>query len=116
MVSFLNPHSLGIIDDMFYRLPFPDGGRMDKLHDAHGVTGVAVYFRTELQADFEEPNAMNDLTLGWGAYLDLHVTDAAGSLNPGRQSLISRRARCASPTQSDDEKVRLSHWYILACR
>ena len=87
-----------------------------KLHEAHGVTGDAMLFRTELQADFEEPNAMNDLKSGWGAYLDLHVTDAAGSLNPGLQSLISRRARCASPTQSDDEKVRLSHWYILACR
>ena len=89
---------------------------MEKLHETAGVTGDAVCFRNEVQADLAAPTSMSDLTPGWEAYLDLHVTAVTGAPNPSRQSLSARRARCGSPTQSDLAKVCFSHWYMLACR
>ena len=110
---------------MFYRLPFPDVGRMEKLHDSAGVTGDAKDFLAELQEDLEHANAMRDLRTGWEAYLDEHKPTGGALVNPSRKSLSVRKARCGtpSPTQSDIERVCSPHWYTthsddgdLSCR
>lgn len=108
----MNPQSLGVIDDMFYRLPFPDSGRMDKLHAAAQVTPDAVTFLNEMQSDFNRPNAMSDLRSGWEAYLHREMNvpvdagydgGASGAGNPARRSLSIRQLRSKTPTQSEDE-------------
>jgi hypothetical protein len=109
----LNPSSLGVLNNMFYRLPFPDVGKMEKLHELAGVTGDAKDFLAEMQDDLDAPNAMRDLRTRWEAHLDKHVTAGGARVNPSRKSLSARTQRCSSPTQSDGAQVcsQSPHWY-----
>ena len=118
-VNFLNPQSLGVLDDMFYRLPFPDSLRMEKLHANAGITTDAAQFLRTMQSDFSSANAMSDLREGWIHFLgnemkvDTHDDGTnRKSNNPGRRSLMARNDRTKTPTASEDERemVCYLHW------
>jgi len=132
-VSFLNPNSLQTIDEMFFRLPFPDSQRMEKVHERAGVQQDVATFLGEMQSDLAEVRAMLDLRRGWIAYIEQYLadsTDASGHrrppVNPCRRSSASRRAACRTPTpsSSDDEagesasnvRATPSLWHIRICR
>ncbi len=70
LVPFINPRSLGVLDDMFFRLLFPDGPRMEKVHAKAKVTPDVLTFLAEMQSDFDNVvQAMSDLRTGWENYL-----------------------------------------------
>ena len=62
---FLNPTSLSFLDDMFYRLPFPDRVLQEKLQERLQITADIVRFRESVHADLLQPRAMEDLREGW---------------------------------------------------
>ncbi len=130
-VPFLNPNSLQSIDEMFFRLPFPDNQRMEKVHERACVQQDVATFLGDMQSDLAEGRAMLDLRSGWIAYIEQHLadsTDASGPrrppVNPCRKSFARRRAACStpSPSSSDEEaggsasNVRAPLWHIRICR
>jgi hypothetical protein len=64
-VKFLNLSSLGFIDCMFYRLPFPDLASLKKLQEAHKLTAGVETFLNEMHKDLLDPRATSDLRKGW---------------------------------------------------
>jgi len=103
---------------MFYRLPFPDHSRMEKVHKLAGVTGDVAIFLNEMQADLD--NGMGDLRTGWEAYLDTHAAnDAGATAPPNKTSLSKRRARNKTPPMEVDEGEVCNdcypRWHICTC-
>ena len=60
-VAFLNVNSLAFIDELFYRLPFPDIGRLEKLQLDSRITADIGRLRDEINEDYAHPNFMEDL-------------------------------------------------------
>ena len=115
-VSFLNPTSLSFIDDMCYRLPFPDLGALEKLQERLHITAdVVARFREMVNADLTQPRAMDDLHEGWVNYVETEMKGKGGA-NPYKRSESSRMDRNRTPTQSEDEVC--FHWYTstVKCR
>ena len=68
---FLNQVSLSFLDDMFYRLPFPDLQMLEKLQEELKITAVVAKFRDFVQSDLSHEcheRAMGDLHQGWLDY------------------------------------------------
>ena len=103
-VPFLNPNSLACIDEMFYRLPFPDSVQLEKLQEEWKVTADAVNFLREMQEELEHPRAMDDLRKGWIKFLE-EETGSRGPPNPARLSESSRRERNRTPTEEELEEL-----------
>ena len=64
---FLNQVSLSFLDDMFYRLPFPDLVMLEKLQEELKITAAVAKFRDLVHADLSHPRAMEDLHREWFA-------------------------------------------------
>jgi hypothetical protein len=110
LVQFLNSNSLQVIDNMFFRLPFPDIQRMEKVHERAGIQQDVTTFLTDMQSDLGQGRAMSDFCKGWVTYIKQHLTtDASGTrqdappVNPYRMSSAKRREGSSTPTPSDDE-------------
>ena len=109
LVPFINPRSLGVVDDMFFRLPFPDGPRMEKLHARANVTQDVRTFLAEVQRDFDNVHAMRDLKAGWEQYLrtEMKVIDDHDTGAPSKLNKDVRKARTSSPTPSEVEEAEV---------
>jgi hypothetical protein len=101
-VAFLNVNSLAFIDELFYRLPFPDIGRLEKLQLDSGITTDIVRFRDEIKEDYANPRFMEDLRKGWMEYLDSEMRGPA-KINRTKISMSQRHERNKSPTPSEVE-------------
>ena len=93
---------------MFYRLPFPNGERMEKLQEKHKVTTDVRDFLVMLREDYSSANFMRHLRMGWERYLsiDMNVTDdptLQRTINPAKASAAARARAMKTPTQSEDE-------------
>ena len=106
MVPFLNSTSLAIIDDMFFRLPFSDIVRMEKVHKRAGVQKEVATFLCDIKADLAQPRLMSDLRKGWETYIEQHLKTKVPA---GRQradktsSRATRRARNTTPSSDELE-------------
>ena len=102
----LNKDSLQVFDDMFFRLPFPDIQRMDKLLERKNLVGEIAQFLKDIRSDFDDPRILTDFRDGWMAYLhiekgvDVHQT-AGDQLSKSKTRLLKR----GTPTNSDEEEV-----------
>ena len=111
---FLHPTSLSFIDDMFYRLPFPDLQVLEKLQEELKITGAVTKFRDLVHADLSHPRAMEDLHLGWMNYLK---TEAKGGAKPAwRKSESMMEERNKTPTQSEIDVIVCFHWYTSSVK
>jgi hypothetical protein len=63
-VVFLNENSLAFIDEMFYRLPFPDIGLLEKLQLELGITADVGTFFAEIKGDYAHARFFDDLRDG----------------------------------------------------
>lgn len=103
-VSFLNPTSLGIIDDMFFRLPFPDIVRMEKVHEMANVQKEVATFLCDIKADLAKPRFMSDLRKGWEAYIEQHLkTKVPAGRQRADKSRVTSRARNTTPSSDEDD-------------
>ncbi len=93
---------------MFYRLPFPDLGLLDKLQERHHITSDVARFREMVNADLSHPRAMEDLHEGWVTYVETEMK-CKGGANRAKRSESSRMDWNRTPTQSEDEVC--FHWY-----
>jgi hypothetical protein len=101
-VAFLNVNSLAFIDELFYRLPFPDIGLLEKLQLDSGITTDIMRFRDEIKEDYVNPRFMEDLRKGWMEYLDSEMRGPA-KINRTKISMSQRHERNKSPTPSEVE-------------
>jgi hypothetical protein len=101
-VAFLNVNSLAFIDELFYRLPFPDIGRLEKLQLDSGITTDIMRFRDEIKEDYANPRFMEDLRKGWMEYLDSEMRGPA-KINSTKISMSQRHEWNKSPTPSEVE-------------
>ena len=77
---------------MFYRLPFPDLGLLEKLQERlHITSDVVARFREMVNADLSQPRAMDDLHEGWVNYVETEMKGKGGA-NPAKRSLGARVA------------------------
>jgi hypothetical protein len=86
---------------MFFRLPFPDGQRMEKVHARANVTQDVRTFLADMQCDFDNVvQSMSDLKNGWQHYLrtEMKVSDDQDTGAPSKVNNSVRRARTSSPT------------------
>ena len=114
-VSFLNRVSLSFIDDMFYRLPFPDLQMLEKLQEELNITAVVAKFRDFVQSDLSHARAMGDLHRGWLDYLTTEIK-SKGRVNPGWRDESSIDDRSKTPTQSNIEVIVCFHWYTSSVK
>jgi hypothetical protein len=87
---------------VFYRLPFPDVGRLEKLQLDLGITADVGRFCAEIKEDYAHARFMEDLRLGWTRYLDTEMRGPA-KVNRTKISMIQRHERNRSPTSSELE-------------
>lgn len=88
---------------MFFRLPFPDTSRMEKLHQSMNISNDVFSFLGDMQDDLKQPRAMEDLRRGWKDFLDTEATSSGfGHQNLGKSSQSKRRERNKTPTSSED--------------
>jgi hypothetical protein len=91
---------------MFFRLPFPDGQRMEKVHARANVAQDVRTFLTDMQRDFDNVvQSMSDLKNGWQHYLrtEMKVVDDEDTGAPSKLNKSFRNARTSSPTPSEIE-------------
>ena len=112
---FLNPTSLSFIDDMFYRLPFPDLVMLEKLQEKLKITSAVSKFRDLVHADLSQPRAMDDLHRGWANYVTTEIK-SKGGVNPLWRSESVMEERNKTPTQSDIEVIVCFHWYTSSVK
>jgi hypothetical protein len=67
-VKVINSAVLSCIDDMFYRLPFPNSIDLEKLMKDSRCEAQMIEFRKGLNEDLEGPDAIRDFEGGWGKY------------------------------------------------
>ena len=103
-VPLLNPYSISFIDEMFYRLPFPDLQHLERLQEQHKVTADVQTFLADVRADLEDPRAFEDLRKGWVSYLRTE-TKSRGKSNPLKEQQKNRRERNKTPTQEEIEAM-----------
>ncbi len=90
---------------MFYRLPFPDVGRLEKLQLDLGITADVGRFCAEIKEDYAHSKFMEDLRQGWMLYLDTQMRGPA-KVNSTKISMTQRHERNRSPTPSELEAAR----------
>ena len=67
-VNVINPDVLSLLDNLFYRLPFPSLDDLEKLIKADNGESAMHEFRTGLRANLDEPRALKDFERGWERY------------------------------------------------
>ena len=92
------------MDEMFYRLPFPDLQHLERLQEQHKVTADVQTFLADVRADLEDPRAVEDLRKGWVSYLRTE-TKSRGKSNPVKEQQKNRRERNKTPTQEEIEAM-----------
>ena len=67
-MKVINGAVLACLDDLFYRLPFPNLSELENLiKEAKGEASM-VAFRRGLKAELETPRAVQDFESGWDKY------------------------------------------------
>jgi hypothetical protein len=88
---------------MFYRLPFPDLLRLEKLQERIGIATDAAAFLDKMQDDLGQDRAMADLRSGWVKYLNTEMTTKGASTGKVRKTSSQRHVRNKTPTTSEEE-------------
>jgi hypothetical protein len=103
-VKVINAALLSCLDDMFYRLPFPNQLELEKLiKDVPGGVAKMSDFRDVIREDLNEPRALKDFESGWDAYWNETQTQKRAAANRGQQSKSMRdRIRKATPPTPGD--------------
>ncbi len=83
-VNVINPAVLSLLDNLFYRLPFPNQEELDRLIKADNCDAAMQDFRTGLRADLDKPRAMQDLERGWDKYWKETGNKAASQQKPAK--------------------------------
>ena len=102
-VKVINAAVLSCLDDMFYRLPFPNQLELEKLiKEAQGVTQMAD-FRDVLRTGLESSRALKEFESGWDRYWAETQSQKRAAASRGQQAKsIKDRCRCETPETPED--------------
>jgi hypothetical protein len=101
-VKVINADVLSCLDDMFYRLPFPNQMELEKLiKDAQGVTQMSD-FRAEIRDDLNEPRALKEFESGWDKYWNETKSQKRAASKGQQSKSIKDRIRKAAPATPED--------------
>ena len=102
-VKVINAAVLSCLDDMFYRLPFPNQLELEKLiKEAQGVTQMAD-FRDVLRTGLESSRALKEFESGWDRYWAETQSQKRAAASRGQQAKsIKERCRCKTPETPED--------------
>ena len=67
-MKVINGAVLACLDDMFYRLPFPNLCELEKLIKEAKAEANMIDFRKGLRAELDTPRAVQDFVNGWEKY------------------------------------------------
>jgi hypothetical protein len=67
-VNVINSAVFACLDDLFYRLPFPNQSELEGLIKDAKADASMVDFRRGLKAELETPRALQDFESGWDKY------------------------------------------------
>ena len=93
-VKVINAAVLSCLDDMFYRLPFPNQIELEKLIKVSQGEAQMSDFRAEIREDLNLPRALKDFESGWDKYW--------------KETQSQKRAAAArgKPTKSMKDRIR----------
>jgi hypothetical protein len=99
-VKLINPVVLSCIDDMFYRLPFPNTDDLDRLIKAAGPLAESnmMEFRQGLREELNSQRALDDFATGWVKYWKSTRAQDGPTGSAGVQASLSFQARNRSPS------------------
>ncbi len=97
-VNVINPDVLSLLDNLFYRLPFPNLDDLERLIKADNGESAMHDFRTGLRANLDEPRAIQDFERGWDKYWRETGSQSASQHKP----LKSFQSRTKSPSPEPD--------------
>ncbi len=102
-MKVINAAVLSCLDDMFYRLPFPNQGELEKLiKDAQGVTQMTD-FRDELREGLNGSRALKEFESGWEKYWTDTQSQKRAAASRGQQAKsIKERCRNQTPPTPED--------------
>ncbi len=101
-MKVINAAVLSCLDDMFYRLPFPNQLELEKLIKAvPGGVDKMSDFRDVIREDLNEPRALKDFESGWDRYWNETQTQKRAVANRQPKSMRDRIRREATPPTPD---------------
>ena len=102
-MKVINAAVLSWLDDMFYRLPFPNQVELEKLiKDAQGVTQMTG-FRDELREGLNGTRALKEFESGWDKYWTDTRSQKRAAASRGQQAK-SMKERCGNRTPPTPEE------------
>ena len=97
-MKVINAAVLSCLDDMFYRLPFPNQVDLERLiKEAQGEAAM-IEFKHEIRAELDTPRALNEFESGWEKYWRETGSQKRGTGAPKRQPTKSCKDRMRSAT------------------
>jgi hypothetical protein len=102
-VKGINSAVLACLDDLFYRLPFPNLNELEKLIKEAKAEASMVDFRRGLKAELETPRALQDFESGWDKYWQETQSQEEREADAVEES-FDERNRSATP--ETDRSVR----------
>ncbi len=104
-VKVINSAVLSCIDDLFYRLPFPNSIDLEKLIKDSRCEAQMIEFRQGLNEDLEGPDAIRDFEGGWEKYWRETKPNKAGAAEGSSQSMSFRDKNRDSDSDSGEEET-----------
>gem|GEM_PF-6166484 len=89
---------------MFFRLPFSDIVRTEKVHEKAGVQKEVAAFLCDIKTDLAQPRLMGDLRKGWETYIEHHLeTKVPAGRQRADKSRVTSRVRNTTPSSDEDD-------------
>ena len=97
-VNVINPDVLSLLDNLFYRLPFPIQTELEKLiKDVQGDTEM-IEFRATIREDLNNPRALKEFESGWDKYWVETRSQQQAAASRAQSGSMRDRVRSESPT------------------
>ena len=94
-MNVINPAVLSCLDEMFYRLPFPNLVELERLIKADNCETAMHDFRTGLRLDLNKSRAIPDFEKGWEKYW--RETGSQGASQDKQTKSFQDRTQSPSP-------------------
>jgi hypothetical protein len=104
-VKGINSAVLACLDDLFYRLPFPNLNELEKLIKEAKAEASMVDFRRGLKAELETPRALQDFESGWDKYWqETQSPEQRGAAGIQVEESFDERNRSPTPDTGSDRE------------
>ena len=126
-MKVINGAVLSCLDDVFYRLPFPNLSDLEKLiKEAKGEANM-IEFRKGLRAELDTPRAVQDFEQGWEKYWQemqsveereaagIHVEESFDERNRTPETSDSEGREGGGDADSDGARLRHRYDGVSSC-